>query len=1178
MKTNLNLLLAGIMTAFCCSIVNAQIIYSNNFALGAAVDISNTPPTVANTYAGGSASALWYDIKGTSDGHAPLLQNGIDTCISGDSWVLPFTPETGHVYLLTCSVTLTNNSGNWFGPAGFCDTYTNYYSGDGRFVGNVAGWNWVALWPNNGNANFWAGPKAQGTALYPGDGHDTVVPGTNVVQILLDTRSALWTIAAYNNGLELGSSSYTYTANPTTIKAVGMTQQTPQTTPTCIQYNYFTLTTTLQPFIVGQPAPSQTLPANGAYTNSVAVMADTNGGSLFYQWYANGVPLANGGAISGANTNVLIINPISTANQLTNYYVIVTNNYGSSTSFLASLTVQTNPVVAAPASPSNSITLFAGTGSYVGSSPSFSVTAVGAPPLVYQWLTNGVVVGGATGASLSFSNLQLGGPTSFACIVSNSFGAVTNTWFATYSNAPTAAYPQAVLTDQPLDFWRLNESDDGSGNEGAICHDYQSGNNGVYTNVTLGESGYNTLEPTETSMYVTVGGPQPSCANRIANVDFAATMTNGVNAAFTVEAWANCIVANGISGGAPVVSQGTFGASSFFLGADTNSSIHNYQFYVRSANGTLYSADSTIEADDEVWHHLVGVCDEAHGKISLYIDGSLAASASIPANSGIFESSMPVAIGAGIRSGASDYNVPFTGNIDDVAIYKDALSVGQVIAHYGAAGGSVPVSFVSPLPPTNVAYLANQTVTIPATVSGSPSLGYYWTNLTAGGVLGSSATSTNGSLDATLTIPNAPASLSGDQLELVVTNSISSTNWLVTLFNPPAPITLDYSSPILYSNLFNGGEWAIAGMSPTVANVLVGGTNSVWINSLGTNDNGVVQANGTPTSTKQNSWVLPFTPHAGYIYTISATVTFSGNPNNWIALGFFQNILTNGTLGNINNANGALGVDWMLVQQNGGVQYFPGPNTAGGNIANGTTGTAGNVTHNIQIVLDATGAQWTCHAVIDGNTTGTGTYGSNPTIRGVGIAQNGNASFVPSFIKWNTIMLTQVAPGGVPPYLLDPQPPTSILLTNGTVTVPATAFGSAPFGYYWSNNSSVIASGLTNNMAPLPASLSVSSSSLSAGQLELVVTNVYGTNTTLITLAPPINPNPTNIVFSVTGNQMTLNWPVDHTGWTLQAQTNALSIGISTNWVDVAGSTSTNELVIPINLTNGSVFYRLILP
>jgi fibronectin-binding autotransporter adhesin len=69
--------------------------------------------------------------------------------------------------------------------------------------------------------------------------------------------------------------------------------------------------------------------------------------------------------------------------------------------------------------------------------------------------------------------------------------------------------------------------------------------------------------------------------------------------------------------------------------------------------------------------------------------------------------------------------------------------------------------------------------------------------------------------------------------------------------------------------------------------------------------------------------------------------------------------------------------------------------------------------------------------------------------------------------------------------------------------------------------------------------------------------------------------NPTNITYSVSGSTLTLSWPTDHLGWFLQSQTNNLSVGINTNWADVAGSaavTSTNLTIIP---ENPSVFYRL---
>ncbi len=64
----------------------------------------------------------------------------------------------------------------------------------------------------------------------------------------------------------------------------------------------------------------------------------------------------------------------------------------------------------------------------------------------------------------------------------------------------------------------------------------------------------------------------------------------------------------------------------------------------------------------------------------------------------------------------------------------------------------------------------------------------------------------------------------------------------------------------------------------------------------------------------------------------------------------------------------------------------------------------------------------------------------------------------------------------------------------------------------------------------------------------------------------------------VTGNNLTLNWPADHIGWRLQAQTNDVTRGLGTNWVDVANSTTTNQMTMPIDLTDGSVFYRMIYP
>ena len=82
----------------------------------------------------------------------------------------------------------------------------------------------------------------------------------------------------------------------------------------------------------------------------------------------------------------------------------------------------------------------------------------------------------------------------------------------------------------------------------------------------------------------------------------------------------------------------------------------------------------------------------------------------------------------------------------------------------------------------------------------------------------------------------------------------------------------------------------------------------------------------------------------------------------------------------------------------------------------------------------------------------------------------------------------------------------------------------------------------------------------------------------LLVAAPAVNTTPTNLVSSVSGGTLTLNWPADHIGWKLQAQTNSRAIGLATNWVDIGGTAATNSYSTAINPTNGTVFYRMVYP
>lgn len=81
-----------------------------------------------------------------------------------------------------------------------------------------------------------------------------------------------------------------------------------------------------------------------------------------------------------------------------------------------------------------------------------------------------------------------------------------------------------------------------------------------------------------------------------------------------------------------------------------------------------------------------------------------------------------------------------------------------------------------------------------------------------------------------------------------------------------------------------------------------------------------------------------------------------------------------------------------------------------------------------------------------------------------------------------------------------------------------------------------------------------------------------------ITLTAGLSTTPVAVNTAVSGNTLQISWPTDHIGWTLQNQTNALNVGITSTWYDVAGSATTNQVFRPINPANPTVFYRLTLP
>jgi autotransporter-associated beta strand protein len=84
-----------------------------------------------------------------------------------------------------------------------------------------------------------------------------------------------------------------------------------------------------------------------------------------------------------------------------------------------------------------------------------------------------------------------------------------------------------------------------------------------------------------------------------------------------------------------------------------------------------------------------------------------------------------------------------------------------------------------------------------------------------------------------------------------------------------------------------------------------------------------------------------------------------------------------------------------------------------------------------------------------------------------------------------------------------------------------------------------------------------------------------------VAVISPVSTVPTNIVWSVSNGGLTLSWPENQIGWRLLEQTNNLAAGVSSDpndWSEVVGSSTTNQVNLPLDVAKPAVFYRLSYP
>ncbi len=350
----------------------------------------------------------------------------------------------------------------------------------------------------------------------------TQCAGTNATFTVTATGAGL-TYQWRKNGVNIsGATNASYTIN--NIATTDAANYTVVITGTCgtVTSNAATLTVNTAPVITAQPVSlTQCTGTNATFS------VTATGAGLTYQWRKGGVNI--GGATSASYT----INNIA-AGDAGSYTVVITGTCGTVTSNAATLTVNTAPAITAQPVSLTQCT---------GTNATFSVTATGAG-LTYQWRKGGVNIAGATSASYTINNINIGHAGSYDVVITGTCGAVTSTAATlTVNTAPaittqpvnliqcagTNATFTVVATGTGLTYqWRKGGVNiAGATNASYTINNIAAGDAGSYDVVITGTCG----AVTSTAATLTVNLP-PAITTQPVNIIQCA----GTNATFTVVA------------------------------------------------------------------------------------------------------------------------------------------------------------------------------------------------------------------------------------------------------------------------------------------------------------------------------------------------------------------------------------------------------------------------------------------------------------------------------------------------------------------------------------------------------------------------------------------------------------------------------------------------------------------
>jgi hypothetical protein len=222
--------------------------------------------------------------------------------------------------------------------------------------------------------------------------------------------------------------------------------------------------------------------------------------------------------------------------------------------------------------------------------------------------------------------------------------------------APVSSYQQVVAGDNPVGFWRLDET---SGTTAANV--VAGGSPGTYQGVTLGVAG---LLASATDKAASFSGTN-------SRVQIASTPALSPSASVSVEAWIKPAALPATGAFASIVSK----AESYSL--QFNGPKLEFTIIQGSTRRRLQAATGAIAVGGT--YHVVGTYDGTTQR--LYINGTLVASAALTGAINVNTTALYV----GSWNGGTEF---FRGTIDEPAVYAGALTAAQVANHRTA--GTTP--------------------------------------------------------------------------------------------------------------------------------------------------------------------------------------------------------------------------------------------------------------------------------------------------------------------------------------------------------------------------------------------------------------------------------------------------------------------------------------------------------